>query len=65
MLIICDHKDECSDGHCPWRRPKLHGGEMINANCSTVGKYVSVLEVFKLSKNDPNYEFKRRKRDGL
>ena len=65
MVIICDHRDECPDENCPWRRPKLHGGEIVYANCSTMGKYVSVLEVHELAKTDPNYKFKKRKKDGF
>ena len=66
MLIRCDHWEDCSDSYCQWRYPSLNGDEIIHAQCSKIGKFVSVLKVNELSKEDPNYKFSvRKKRNGL
>jgi len=62
MLIICDHRNACPEKGCVWQRPKLNGGEILDASCDTVQQLVSIHEVgHELTKDDPNWLFTKKK----
>jgi hypothetical protein len=66
MLVICDYRDKCPNMHCPWRFRRVSCIEMVDANCSTVGRAVNILEVephevFDGERNNPNVTFAKRK----